>query len=120
MKKNRIYPAQVPDDILDEIWLKKYWKQSAAWLYLLICLFDFMLAPILVGVMSWHAKGVIPYAQWQPITLQGGGLFHVAFGTILGISAWTHTSENVAKLQFGMLPTDSATQTSNTSDNVAK
>ena len=32
---------------------------------------------------------------WQPLTVQGGGLFHVAFGAILGIAAWTRGQEKV-------------------------
>ena len=35
-----------------------------------------------------YAKG-----QWQSLTLQGGGLFHIAFGAILGAAAWTRGME---------------------------
>jgi hypothetical protein len=33
---------------------------------------------------------------WSPLTLQGSGLFHLAFGSILGIAAWTHGQERIA------------------------
>ena len=99
-KKNRVFPAQVPDDVLDEMWAKKYWKTAVAWTYIVICLFDFVIASILVMLLSYHSKGAIPYAQWTPLTLQGGGLFHVAIGAILGVAAWTHPAEVATKLQF--------------------
>ena len=31
--------------------------------------------------------------DWQSLTLQGGGLFHIAFGAILGAAAWTRGME---------------------------
>ena len=99
-KKNRVYPAQVPDDILEEGWLKKYWKTAVAWSYIAICLYDFLIAPNLVMLLAYHSKGVIPYAQWDPVTLKGSGLFHMAFGAILGVAAWTHPAEISSKLQF--------------------
>jgi hypothetical protein len=36
------------------------------------------------------------FRQWVPITLQGGGLFHVAMGAVLGVSAYGRTQEKVA------------------------
>lgn len=29
------------------------------------------------------------YVPWTTLTLQNGGLIHMAFGAILGIAAWT-------------------------------
>jgi hypothetical protein len=34
--------------------------------------------------------------QWQPLTLQGAGLFHLAMGAVLGIAAFGRTQEKVA------------------------
>jgi hypothetical protein len=36
------------------------------------------------------------FRQWVPITLQGGGLFHVAMGAVLGVTAYGRTQEKVA------------------------
>jgi hypothetical protein len=32
---------------------------------------------------------------WQPLTLQQNGMFHMAFGLILGIGAWKRTNKDV-------------------------
>jgi hypothetical protein len=37
--------------------------------------------------------------MWQPLTLQGGGLVHIAFGAILGISAYTRGQEKIAQVK---------------------
>jgi hypothetical protein len=37
--------------------------------------------------------------MWQPLTLQGGGLIHIAFGAILGISAWTRGQEKIETIK---------------------
>jgi hypothetical protein len=34
--------------------------------------------------------------QWQPITLQGAGLFHMAMGAIIGVAAFGRTQEKLA------------------------
>src|SRR5690554_4827421 len=88
---------------------KKYRRPVAAYVYLTICLFDFIAAPIFIEMRnsrvnteafteirqlneeSVQLKALeqldLGRAEWQPLTLAGGGLFHVSFGAILGISA---------------------------------
>lgn len=39
--------------------------------------------------------GGIVTQQWDPITLGGGGLFHVAMGAVLGITAYGRTKEKL-------------------------
>jgi hypothetical protein len=34
-------------------------------------------------------------SQWQPLTLQGAGLFHIAMGAVIGISAYGRTQEKL-------------------------
>jgi hypothetical protein len=34
--------------------------------------------------------------QWQPLTLMGGGLLHVSFGAIMGITSFGRTKEKLA------------------------
>jgi hypothetical protein len=41
--------------------------------------------------------------QWNPITLQGAGLFHMAMGAILGIAAFGRTQEKIAGANNGGL-----------------
>ena len=61
--------------------------------YFIICMFDFMLAPI--GLAVYAAMRDIPYVAWVPLTLQGGGLYHLAMGAILGVTAWTRGREKI-------------------------
>jgi hypothetical protein len=35
-------------------------------------------------------------SQWLPITLQGGGLYHIALGAILGVAAYGRSQEKIA------------------------
>jgi hypothetical protein len=56
---------------------------------MLICLFDFMGAPVLwSAIQFWENEAANDaFRQWAPLTLQGGGFFHMAMGAVLGISA---------------------------------
>ena len=63
-----------------------------AWMYFAICVFDFIIFPILWSVIQVHFHGNIGDA-WNPITLQGAGLFHLSLGAILGVSAYGRTKE---------------------------
>lgn len=66
--------------------LKGNWRPLMAYQYILICLFDFMFGPI--ATMIYHGVTKTDYAQWQSLTLQGGGMYHISMGAILGISTW--------------------------------
>lgn len=86
--------------------LNKYWKGSCAVVYLTICIFDFLIMPIMLTEYSEsldysniylelgkleHAQAQVALIQkidyqvqtWSPLTLQGAGMFHIAFGAIL-------------------------------------
>lgn len=78
-----------------EPWMKSYWRPSMAWLYLTVCAFDFIVAPMLwAGLQFWRIESITgQIQQWQPLTLQGAGLFHMAMGAVLGITAWGRTQE---------------------------
>ena len=85
-----------------EHWMKSYWRPAMGWLYMLICAFDFVIAPMLTMAMPVFLKNLgattITYTQWQSLTLANGGLIHLAFGAILGITAWTRGQEKIAKM----------------------
>lgn len=78
----------------DEHWVNKHWRPAMGWLYMTICAFDFILFPILWGIVQamTHAK----LEQWQPLTLQGAGLFHLAMGAVLGVAAYGRTKEKMS------------------------
>ena len=76
-------------------WVDTKWRPASGWLYLTICFFDFILAPTLWSAMQIFAAGTVA-TQWQPLSLQGGGLLHIAFGAIMGITSWGRTQEKLA------------------------
>jgi Holin of 3TMs, for gene-transfer release len=85
-----------------EHWMKSYWRPAMGWLYMLICAFDFIIAPMLTMAMPVFLKSLgaaqVSYTQWQSLTLANGGLIHLAFGAILGVTAWTRGQEKIAKM----------------------
>lgn len=78
-----------------EIWMNKYFLPASMVIYLIICFFDFLLAPVLIGIYSLHFQDHT-IQSWNPLTLQGGGLFHVSFGAILSIGKWGHSKERIS------------------------
>lgn len=115
MSKTRSKRSYLGISDRDESWLNRTWRPAAAIVYLAICLFDFILAPAFMGFKSSNiaqlagsVKGLDPAVAiaiiqnrtpWQPLTLQGSGLFHVAFGAILGVAAWTRGYAQVEQIR---------------------
>lgn len=81
-----------------EDWMTSKWRPMMAIMYMICCLCDFALFPIMFTVVQfWEVQAANDaFRQWTPITLQGGGLFHVAMGAVLGVSAYGRTQEKVA------------------------
>jgi hypothetical protein len=75
-------------------WMQKLWRPAMGWMYMLICLLDMAVFPILWSLLQ--ATMHMPITQWNPLTLQGAGLFHIAMGAVLGISAFGRTQEKLA------------------------
>jgi nuclear pore complex protein Nup98-Nup96 len=63
-------------------------------MYMLICLLDMAVFPVLWSLLQ--AMMHVPITQWNPLTLQGAGVFHIAMGAVLGISAFGRTQEKLA------------------------
>jgi len=78
----------------NEDWINKKWRPAMGWMYMSVCMFDFMVAPILWSVAQALDGGQIS-TQWQPVTLQGAGLFHIAMGAVLGIAAYGRSKEKL-------------------------
>ena len=87
-----------------EDWMAKRWRPAMGWLYMLVCAFDFIIAPVLWS-MTQAFYHIVPFVQWQPLTLQGAGLFHLAMGAVLGIAAYGRTKEKMAGAEQGGLHT---------------
>jgi hypothetical protein len=78
----------------DEDWMQKKWRPAMGWMYMGICTLDMAVFPVLWSVLQMMQHTTI--TQWQPLTLQGAGLFHVAMGAVLGIAAFGRTQEKIA------------------------
>lgn len=80
----------------DENWINKKWRPAMGWMYMTVCIFDFILFPILYTIAQMMIMGKPPkLEEWNPLTLMGGGLFHVAMGAVLGITAWSRGKEKI-------------------------
>ena len=77
-----------------EDWMNSKWRPMMGWMYMVVCSFDFVVAPILWSLLQSMSHGSVQ-TQWQPLTLQGAGLFHIAMGAVLGIAAYGRTQEKL-------------------------
>ena len=78
----------------DEDWMQKKWRPAMGWMYMVVCMMDMVIFPV-----AWSLLQTIthtPITQWNPLTLQGAGLFHLAMGAVLGIAAFGRTQEKIA------------------------
>ena len=91
-----------------EDWMNSKWRPMMGWSYMLTCICDFVVFPVLWSLLLAVLKQ--PITQWQPLTLQGAGLFHLAMGAVLGIAAYGRTQEKLGGANNGgiQLPTTGA------------
>ena len=94
----------IPGNENKEDWMTKKWRPMMAIMYMICCLADFALFPIMFTIVQfWETQAANDaFRQWVPITLQGGGLFHVAMGAVLGVSAFGRTQEKIAGAAGGV------------------
>lgn len=78
-----------------EDWMNSKWRPMMGWLYMATCTFDFVLFPILWSLLQ-AVTHITQITQWQPLTLQGAGLYHIAMGAVLGLAAFGRTQEKLA------------------------
>ncbi len=110
----------MPDQVHKETWFVKYWRPAAAWIYLSICVFDFVIMPAYhlrsqgnldhVYELSLRLRpedqlqAVIQLSRktaWEPLTLNESGMFHISFAAILGVAAWTRGRVQQARVESG-------------------
>jgi hypothetical protein len=99
---------------------KRFWRPIAAYVYLSICIFDFLGMPLYVSMANRQVnfevfeelrkfedvtvqtaiinKLNVGKDAWVPLTLQGGGLFHMSFMAIVGVAAFTRGREKIAAI----------------------
>ena len=83
----------------NEHWAKAFWRPAMGWLYMIICFMDFVGFPLLTIFLPVIFKPfgfTVPYQTWTSLTLSNGGLIHLAFGAILGVSAFTRGQEKMS------------------------
>jgi hypothetical protein len=108
-----------------ERWFVKYWRPAAAWTYLAICVFDFVVMPVYTARTNLTLEQVVAVTRelpegdrlqamtalirknsWTPITVAESGLFHLAFGAILGVAAWTRGRVQEVSVRSGVPPVE--------------
>ena len=91
-----------------EDWMNAKWRPMMGWMYMVVCICDFVLFPILWSLIQALHGGRVE-TQWSPITLNGAGLFHMAMGAILGIAAYGRTQEKLNGVSNSSAPVQLAT-----------
>lgn len=76
-----------------EDWMNRKWRPLMGYTYMITCITDFIIFPILWSILQAYLKK--DAGPWVPLTLQGGGLFHLAMGAVLGVAAWSRGREKL-------------------------
>lgn len=84
-----------------EDWMNSKWRPMMGWMYMVVCTMDMVIFPILWSLLQTLTHS--PITQWNPLTLQGAGLFHIAMGAVLGLAAWGRTQEKLGGANNGGL-----------------
>jgi hypothetical protein len=93
-----------------EDWMNSKWRPMMGWMYMVICTMDMVVFPVLWSLLQAMTHTAI--TQWNPLTLQGAGLFHIAMGAVLGIAAFGRTQEKLQGANNGGAQTSATGSTS--------
>ena len=96
-----------------EDWMQKKWRPARGWIYMVTCTTDFIIFPVLWSILQAILKQ--PITAWQPLTLQGAGLYHLAMGAIIGVSAFGRTQEKISGTNIMYQDNSSAPSTNRSS-----
>lgn len=101
----------------NESWYKKVWRPASAFIYLTICMVDFAIMPLYMEYSNSNQDVVaiinelpepaqekatsilFEKRSWEPVTLQGGAFFHIAFGALLTGAAVTRGREKEKRVE---------------------
>lgn len=81
-------------DTRREDWFDRRWRPAMGWMYFVVCVFDFIIFPSVWAALQSSSGAEL--TSWDPLTLKGAGLFHVAMGAVLGVTAWSRGQEKMA------------------------
>jgi hypothetical protein len=93
--------AKSASETKKEDWMNSKWRPMMGWMYMLVCTMDMVVFPVLWSLLQTTTGTAI--TQWNPLTLQGAGLFHIAMGAVLGIAAFGRTQEKLGGANNGGL-----------------
>ena len=79
-------------------WMSSKWRPMMGWMYMVVCIFDFIIFPVLWTLVQVYDHQGLVTAEWSPLTLKGGGLFHMAMGAVLGVAAWSRGQEKITAM----------------------
>lgn len=83
-------PVQQKETTSEHI-MSSIWRPMMGFTYMIICLFDFVLGPLMNAMLSFYThKDLVP---WKSLTMSEGGMFHISMGAILGVAAWARNQE---------------------------
>ena len=99
MATNEEYEKMSAAEKKKEDWMNSKWRPMMGWMYMLVCTMDMVIFPILWSLLQTTTGTQI--TQWNPLTLQGAGLFHIAMGAVLGIAAFGRTQEKLGGANNG-------------------
>ena len=85
---------------------QRIWRPLCAFTYIIIILFDFIVFPIYKEInkdISGYSEKVqiemVKKEEYTPMTLKGGGMFHLAMGALLTGAAVTRGLEKKALIE---------------------
>jgi hypothetical protein len=84
--------------IRKENWFIKYWRPAVGWAFVVIILFDFILAPLIT--FAFIKAGLLA-SHWVPLTLDAAGTFYISMGIILGVTSYTRGQEKIEQIKKG-------------------
>jgi hypothetical protein len=90
-----------------EHWWTASWRPAMGWQYVFVCLFDFILAPTFLGFYAVFTK--TPIIIWHPMTLEGGGMYHLSMGAIVGVTSYGRTKEKISNDSLPVGPAEAPT-----------
>ena len=79
----------------NETWFNNKWRPAMGWTYMVTCVMDFIVFPVAWSLLQAYLGQTI--TQWNPLTLQGAGLYHMAMGAVVGVTAWQRSREKMAR-----------------------
>ena len=88
-----------------ELFYHNKWRPSIGWIHCVVVLFDFVLAPVGYSTIQF-LSGAPTFEQWSPLTLQGGGLYHVSMLTIVGVTAYGRSKEKLQQVASDLTVSD--------------